>query len=172
MPRLRAASWAAILIATTGLAVAQTKTRTGAGAPATGAPMHKMLTPDQITWGPAPPGLPAGAQAAVLDGDPTKAGIFIMRLRGADGYTIKPHWHSRDEHITVLSGKMSMGMGNEMVTASMHDLGPGAYFSLPAGQRHYATMRGDTTVQIEGMGPFDITYVNPSDDPRQKRTAR
>jgi quercetin dioxygenase-like cupin family protein len=147
-----------------GLAIAQTR--------ATATAAHKMLSPDMLAWGAPPPGLPPALQAAVLDGNPMEAGFYVVRLRLPDGTAIKPHWHSKDEHITVISGKFSMGFGDQLTTTNLQDGMPGAYFSMPAGQRHFATAHGETVVQVDGVGPFDIKYVNPTDDPRQKRSAR
>src|SRR3954468_25048199 len=93
---------AAALFVIGGLAVAQTASNPVA---------HKMLTTDQLTWGPPPAGLPPGAQAAVLDGNPAQPGIYVVRLRAPDGYRIKPHWHTHDEHVTVIQGALAMGMG-------------------------------------------------------------
>jgi quercetin dioxygenase-like cupin family protein len=142
----------------------------GAG-PAT-AQTHKMVKPSELQFGPAPPGLPPAAQLAVLDGDPTKAGFYVVRLHFPDGTKLRPHWHSKDEHLTIVSGSFTMGMGEQWTPAEMHVLPPGGYMSLPAGERHYAQAKGDTVVQVEGQGPFDITYVNSADDPRTKRSSR
>src|SRR5438067_11000663 len=70
---------------------------------------HKMVTPDKLRWGPAPPGLPPGAQVAVLDGDPRKAGPYVMRVKFPDGYKVPPHWHPVDENVTVIRGVLGMG---------------------------------------------------------------
>src|SRR5262245_7386243 len=61
---------------------------------------HTMITPNDVKWGPAPPALPAGAQIAVLSGDPSKAEPFTIRLKAPDGYKIMPHWHPTDENVT------------------------------------------------------------------------
>lgn len=132
---------------------------------------HKIVLPDRMTWGPPPPGLPSGAQASVVSGDPSRPGFYVVRIRAPEGYTIRPHWHTQDEHITVLSGRVEMGIGDEL-GKNITPGGPGAYFELPGGHHHSAVMRGETIVQIDGLGPFDIFYVNPSDDPRTKRSSR
>ncbi len=68
---------------------------------------HIVTTPDQIKWGPPPPGLPAGSEIAVLSGDPSKAGVpFTIRARMPDGYKIPPHWHPTDENVTVVQGML------------------------------------------------------------------
>lgn len=133
---------------------------------------HKMVTPAQLTWGPAPPGLPRAVEAAVLEGDPMHAGYFSVRLRIPDGGQVKPHWHSQDEHLTVLSGTFLMGLGEKWDPAQTTALSSGGYMGLPAGEKHFAQARGEVIVQVSGMGPFDIHYVNPADDPRQRRSSR
>jgi quercetin dioxygenase-like cupin family protein len=143
----------------------------GVGAAQTaGKTADKELSPDQVQWGKAPPGMPTSIQAAVLDGDPSQPGWFIVRLRLPDGAQIRPHWHSQDEHVTVLSGHFGVGMGETWSTDQMRDLPPSSYLSLPAGHRHFAVARGETIVEVSGMGPFDIHYINPKDDPRNQGT--
>jgi hypothetical protein len=129
---------------------------------------HTMTTPDQMKWGPAPPALPAGAQLAVLDGDPGKAGLFVIRAKFPDGYKVPPHWHPTDEHVVIVSGTLKAGSGNKWDDASMHTLGAGSYAKMARRMSHYVQAQGETVVQITAMGPFQVTYVNPNDDPRKK----
>lgn len=152
----------AILAIGAGLASAE-KPKTATG---------KVLTPDELRWGKPPPGLPAAAEAAVVDGDPAQPGWFAVRLRMPDGTQIRPHWHPTDEHITVLSGRFGVGMGDSWSTTQMKELPPGGYAMMPAGHRHFAVAHGETIVQVTGPGPFQIHYVNPSDDPRNQRSSR
>ena len=139
------------------------------GTSGTTAPAHIMLTPDEATWGAAPPGLPAGAEVAVLEGDPSAPGPFTMRAKFPDGYTIPPHFHPADEHVTVLQGTFLMGMGDKFSDSSMKALGVSSFAVMPKGTRHFAQAKGDTIVQVHGIGPWGITYVNPSDDPRSAK---
>src|SRR4051812_41620769 len=76
--------------------------------PAMGSSTHVMVDGAQVQWGPAPPVLNKGAQAAVLSGDPSKTGPFVIRLKMPAGYRVAPHWHPTDEHVTVLSGTFSL----------------------------------------------------------------
>lgn len=131
---------------------------------------HTMLTPDQLKWGPAPPSLPAGAQMAVLSGDPTKPGLFTIRAKFPDGWAVAPHWHPTDEHLTVVSGTFMVGVGDKADAATMHSLTAGSFAKMPRRVHHYARAQGETVVQVYGMGPFVLNYVNPSDDPRKKTT--
>jgi quercetin dioxygenase-like cupin family protein len=120
----------------------------------------------KLTWGPAPPFLPAGARFALVSGDPGKAGPFNIQLELPDGYVIPPHWHPTDEHVTVKSGAFRYGMGDRVDGKSAKTLRAGQSVNLKATMHHYAMARGRTVVAVSGEGPFVITYVKPSDDPR------
>jgi quercetin dioxygenase-like cupin family protein len=136
--------------------------------PAAAAPKHVMMGADELKWGPAPPSLPPGAQAAVLDGDPAKAGLFVVRLKLPDGYKVGPHWHPTDEQVVVMSGSLSVGLGDKAEDASMHALKAGGFAKMPRRTNHYVKAAGETIIQVTAMGPFAVTYVNPQDDPRKK----
>jgi anti-sigma factor ChrR (cupin superfamily) len=129
---------------------------------------HVVVTPDQIKWGAAPPSLPSGAQLAVLEGDPSKAGApFAIRAKFPDGYRVPPHWHPTDERIVVLQGTLGMGVGEKFDSASGHELPVGSYTLMPKGVRHFVWAKGETVIQVTGMGPLEINYVSPADDPRK-----
>jgi ketosteroid isomerase-like protein len=129
---------------------------------------HTHVAPPQLTWGDAPPALPAGAKFAVVSGDPGKPEPFVVRLQLPSGYTVAPHWHPTDEHVTVLTGTLSLGMGETFDKAALQDLPVGGYALLPAEMRHYAVAKTAATIQVHGTGPFVINYVNPADDPSKK----
>ncbi len=129
---------------------------------------HKVMNIADITWGPAPAGLPTAAQAAVLHGDPGKPGMFIVRLKAPDGTQIMPHWHHADEHVTVIAGSVMVGMGPKWDDAGMQALNTGGHALMPRKQNHYVRTKGETILQITTTGPFAITYVDPKDDPRKK----
>ena len=142
----------------------------GGAAAATGMQTsHVMALPDSITWGGGPASLPAGAQAAVLEGDPAKPGAFTMRLKLPDGYAIAPHWHPAAEHVTVIQGTFVMGLGETADRSQGHELRAGAFAMMPAGTRHFAWTKGETILQLHGTGPWGVTYVNASDDPRKSK---
>jgi quercetin dioxygenase-like cupin family protein len=131
-------------------------------------PHHTILPAEAVQWGPAPPSLPPGAQAAALLGGPAKVGPFAIRLKFPSGFVVPPHRHSQDEFVTVLSGTFLIASGDKLDRASFTRLGPGSFVHLPAGMPHYAGADGETVVQINGVGPFDVTYIDPQDDPRKK----
>lgn len=124
---------------------------------------------DGIQWGPAPPIFPKGAEMAVLQGDPSKADEFTVRLRLPNGYKIPPHTHPTAENVTVLKGTFLAGMGEQFVESNMKAFGRDGFASIPANHAHYAMARGQTIVQVHAIGPFQLTYVNPADDPTKQR---
>ena len=134
---------------------------------------HVAVTPDQVQWGPGPPSLPAGAQMAVLAGDPSQPGAsYTLRAKVPDGYRIPPHWHPVDENVAVIQGTFMIGMGEKFNRAGSHALPAGSFMRMPKEVRHFACVKGETILDVYGLGPFDITYVNPADDPRKKAAAK
>ena len=120
-----------------------------------------------VKWGPGPGFLPAGARIAVLSGDPSKSGVYTIRLRFPAGYRVPPHFHPTDEHVTVLSGTLLVGMGDSMNLRGAQRLMAGGFITAPANAHHFALTRGPAIIQIHGEGPFEIRYVNAADDPRR-----
>ena|SRR5579862_4978827 len=118
-------------------------------------------------FAPAPPALPKGAQLAVLYGDPGKEGPLVVRLKFPSGYKIPAHMHSNDENVTVISGTLNFGMGDKLDPKKGEALKTGGFIHMPKGMHHYGWASGETIVQVNTTGPFDITYVNAADDPRK-----
>jgi quercetin dioxygenase-like cupin family protein len=127
---------------------------------------HTMDRNEQLQWGPAPPIFPPGAQFAVVQGDPGVAGaIFTVRLRFPNGYVLPPHRHPTDEHVTVLRGNFLFGRGEDFSRQGLTKLGVDDFVTAEANMAHFATTRGITEVQVHAIGPFQLTYVHPQDDP-------
>jgi quercetin dioxygenase-like cupin family protein len=133
-----------------------------------GSAAQAQMNNASMKWGPAPPGLPAGARLAVLSGDPGKEGMFTIRLRFPPGYAVAPHHHPTDELVTVINGQLSLGMGKAMNRRKAATLIQGGYVVAPANMNHYAFTRSGATIQITAHGPFQIIYDNPRDDPRRR----
>ena len=91
------------------------------------APAQAQMNSADVKWGPAPPVFPAGAQMAVLSGDPGKAGTFVIRLMIPAGYKIPAHHHPTDEYLTVISGDFSLGMGDKLDETKSADLTAGGF---------------------------------------------
>lgn len=132
-------------------------------------PDHAMVAPGTLTWKEGPPSLPKGAKFAVLEGNPSKSGEFTMRLKVPANYQIAPHWHPAIEHVTVISGSFYMGLGEKFDAAKARKMDVGGFAAMAVGSRHFAFTKDDSAiVQLHGMGPWGITYVNPTDDPRKE----
>lgn len=129
---------------------------------------HVSLSADQLKWGPVPPAFPKGAQIAVLSGDPSKEGLYVIRLKAPAGYKVAPHSHPFDEHVTVISGSFIIEMGEKIDEKKGTALKPGGFAKVSKGMVHYAMFPEETVVQIHGQGPQALTYVNPADDPRKQ----
>lgn len=129
---------------------------------------HLIFRPADIEWQDGPGSFEAGAQFAVLEGDPSQPGLFTMQIRMPDGFEIAPHWHPGVERVTVLSGVFHLGHGDVLDRQAAERLPAGSHFSLPPGMRHFAITEGETVIQLSSIGPWDITYVNPEDDPRRR----
>ena len=128
-----------------------------------------FINSKDIKWGDAPPSIPKGAKLAVLQGDPGKPVPFVIRLMLPPGYKIPPHAHSQDESLTVISGTFYFGTGDKIEMSKAHALNAGGFHALSAGDHHYAFAKAQTVVQINGMGPFNITYINPDDDTQKAK---
>ncbi len=128
-----------------------------------------LFTPDRIKWKEGPPSLPKGAMAVVLEGDPAKEGPFVMRVKMPDGYRIPPHTHPKPERVTVISGTLYIGMGGTFDEKKGKAMPAGTFGRWPAGMKHFGWTKGETVVQLHGTGPWSIKYVNPTDDPRNKK---
>ena len=145
----------------------------GGGSPARvlgqGHTAHVLQAPAAAAWGPAPPMLPAGAQIAVLAGDPGKAAPYTVRLKFPANYAIAAHSHPTDENVVVVSGALTFGMGDKLVKAAANTTLPaGGYALMPANMNHFAYTAGETTIVLYGVGPVEFKYVNRADDPRTK----
>ena len=129
---------------------------------------HVMYEAGELKWGPAPPAFEPGAQAVVLSGDPGKPGLFVLRLKAPAGYKVATHWHPTDEYVTLLEGDLTLKMDENGKGAHEHTFAPGGYVLLPAKMHHAASTRTGMTLQVSGMGPFELNYIDPKDDPRMR----
>ena len=127
------------------------------------------LTPADMKWVDGPASLPKGAKTVVLEGDPTKAGEFVLRVKLPDGMRIMPHTHPKDERVTVLSGTLYMGMGEKFDEKVAKAMPAGSYGRTGAGMKHFGFVKGETVLQLHGTGPWAVVYLNPADDPRNQK---
>ncbi len=140
----------------------------GSDAPAPISSAHVVVPASAVKWIDPPPSVPPGAKMAAISGDPSKPEPFTIRLQLPAGYTLAPHWHPTDEHVTVLSGTFSAAMGKAFDDKALGDLPAGSYAVMAATMPHFARAKTATTLQVHGMGPFVVNYVNPADAPGKK----
>jgi quercetin dioxygenase-like cupin family protein len=128
---------------------------------------HIMVGAKDLKWTDAPPALPKGAKVAMIEGD-LKEGPFTIRVQFPARYRVMPHTHPTMEHVTVLSGSVNMGMGEALDEKASTKLAAGGFAAMPANTAHYLWTSEKAIVQVHGIGPFAITYINPKDDPRNE----
>ena len=134
-----------------------------------GSSANHSFTPDAIPYGPAPAFVPAGAQLAVLEGNPgATSGDYTVRLKMPDGYRIAPHWHPQRENVTIITGNFKVGMGDHFDESKMGVFPAGSFAYLDPDMHHYVMGSGEVVVQVHGASPLQFHYVNPSDDPSKK----
>lgn len=129
---------------------------------------HATVEADGLKWV-APAAYGTGAQFAVIKGDPTKEGMYVVRLKVPAGFKIPAHTHPNDENVTVLSGTFNIGTGDKLDEKKGSLVKAGGYSFVAKGMTHYAWFTEETVLQLHGMGPQGITYVNPDDDPRKRK---
>lgn len=121
-----------------------------------------------LKWGAAPPSLPSGAQMAVVKGDPGAKGMFTLQLKMPADYAVPAHWHPTNETVKVLSGSVHYGMADKLDMTKAKTLTVGHSVTMKAKMNHWVHAPAPATLEVSGMGPFEITYVDPKDDPRTK----
>ncbi|MEX2123430.1 MAG: cupin domain-containing protein [Woeseia sp.] len=120
------------------------------------------ITPDELIWQELSPGL----SVAIIEGDPAEDGFYIMRAKFAPGILSAPHYHPNDRFVTVLSGTWWTGIGPVQDNDSVVPMRPGSYMKHPAHAAHYdGSMDEEVIVEIKGMGPAPLIYVDSSGKP-------
>jgi quercetin dioxygenase-like cupin family protein len=124
------------------------------------------LNAADVGWNDAPPTLPSGAKVAVLEGDPRKPGLFTIRLKLPAGGRLNPHIHPTDERVTVLSGSVQVGFGERFDPAKGKTYTAGAYYVTPTPTPHFVWADEECVLQVTGMGPWGLTFIEPADRER------
>ena len=167
----------ALVLALGALALGQgdTKKKTAAHAG------HVTVAPQSLQWGPIPQAAIVGkppadfkprSQFAVVHGDPLKAGsVFTIRIKAPDGEKFPPHWHPQDENVTVLQGAMAIVPGEKLDTSAGKPLEAGGFVMMPKRTWHFAYTKGDTIIQVHGVGPFTINFNPMAPKPAKKATS-
>jgi hypothetical protein len=126
-----------------------------------------IVTPTDFKWREGPASLPKGAQMALLEGNPSEEGPFVIRIKLPDGFRVLPHTHPKDERVTVISGTLYLGEGGKFDEKAGKVIPAGSYVRTGVGMKHFGWVKGETVLQLHGEGPWAIEYVDPKDDPRK-----
>jgi hypothetical protein len=141
-------------------ATTTTTTTTTAATPPAGHPIAGYVAQD-MKWIEAPPSLP-NAQMVVLQGDPTKAGPYTIRVKFPAGYRVPLHFHDTDVNLTVISGLLYIGIGPTFDQSNMKEIGATSFAMLPAKMKHNEWCDVETIVQMHGIGPWTMHQADPN----------
>lgn len=131
-----------------------------------GQAMFRAVLPDEIDWKPFP-AFPPSVRLAVVVGDPSREGLYTIRVKVPGGVKLMPHRHPEDRIYTVVSGIFYIGLGDEFDAEKLQAYPPGAVIILPGDTSHFHWARsGEYVSQVTAIGPLGLEYVNPRDDPR------
>ena len=131
-----------------------------------GEAVFRAIRPEEIEWKPFP-AFPPAARLAVLIGDPSQPGPYVIRVRLAAGGRLMPHKHSEDRVYTVISGVFYIGLGETFDETRLTAYGAGSVLVLPGDQAHFHCAKsGDYIAQVTAIGPLGLTYLDPANDPR------
>jgi quercetin dioxygenase-like cupin family protein len=131
----------------------------------------RAILAEDVEWKPFP-AFPPAARLAVIVGDPTRPGPYVIRVKLPGGTRMAPHRHPEDRIYTVLSGVFYVGIGDEFDADKLTAYPPGAVVVLPGGTPHFHWAKsGEYVTQVTAIGPLGLAYLHPADDPRAKQGA-
>ena len=131
------------------------------------ASIHKA---DGLKWQDGPSSLPPGSKIAVLEGDPSKEGPWVFRLKFPDGYKIPPHTHPGPERVTVISGTLNLGMGEKFDMTKGQEMTAGSVWHLAGGYEALCVDQGRNRDPAPRRRPSGKSSISMrSDDPRKKK---
>ena len=139
----------------------------GTGASAQGTASHSMITPDQLQWKDVA-ALGPGVKLALIEGPMNEAVPFMVRIKFPAGAKVPAHWHPAIEHVTVMSGTLNIGIGDNFDESKVMRFPLGTVTIMQPKTTHFAFFNEETILQVHGVGPWEVNYVNPADDPRKK----
>jgi len=126
----------------------------------------RSIFPEEIDWKPFP-AFPPTARLAVLVGDPTQPGPYVVRVKVPSGVKLMPHKHPEDRIYTVMSGVFYIGLGDHFDGDAVKAYPPGCVIILPGDTPHFHWAKsGEYVTQVTAIGPLGLEYVDVKDDPR------
>ena len=134
-----------------------------------GQDVFRSILSEDVDWKPFP-AFPPSARLAVVIGQPTEPGPYVIRVKVPFDVKLMPHRHPEDRVYTVISGVFYIGVGERFDDEKLEAYPPGAVIVLPGGTPHFHWARsGEYVTQVTAIGPLGLQYLNPDDDPRNQR---
>ena len=125
-------------------------------------PAFVRVAPEEVKWTTDADG--SGMQRAVIEGDPAKPGLYIIRVKFPPGLMSNSHYHKEDRHAVVLKGTWYTGAGDEFLPEKTVPLKVGGYMKHPAGGHHFdGAKEEEVIVQIVGIGPSETVRLRPQE---------
>src|SRR5262249_4186519 len=117
-----------------------------------GEAVFRSILPEDIDWRPFP-AFPPSARLAVLVGEPTEAGPYVIRVKVPSGVKLMPHRHPEDRIYTVMSGVFYIGLGDRFGGDKVQAFPPGSVIVLPGNTPpfHWAKS-GEYVTQVTAIG--------------------
>ncbi len=126
----------------------------------------RSILPEDIAWKPFP-AFPPSVRLAVMVGEPSRPGPYVIRVKAPGGVKLMPHRHPEDRIYTVISGVFYIGIGEAFDPAKLMAYPPGSVIVLPGDTPHFHwAQSGEYVTQVTADGPLGLDYLDPADDPR------
>jgi quercetin dioxygenase-like cupin family protein len=133
-----------------------------------GQAVFQSILPEDIVWKPFP-AFPPSVRLAVVVGQPSEPGPYVVRVKVPTGVKLMPHKHPEDRVYTVMSGVLYIGLGARFDADGLKAYPPGSVLVLPGDTFHFHWAKsGEYITQVTGIGPLGLEYLNPKDDPRNQ----
>jgi quercetin dioxygenase-like cupin family protein len=133
-----------------------------------GQDLFQAVLPEDLAWKPFP-AFPPSVRLAVVVGQPSVPGPYVVRVKVPSGVKLMPHKHPEDRVYTVMSGVFYIGLGDNFDADSLGAYPPGSVLVLPGHTFHFHWAKsGEYITQVTGIGPLGLEYLNPKDDPRNE----
>jgi quercetin dioxygenase-like cupin family protein len=131
-----------------------------------GEAVFRSILPEDVDWKPFQ-AFPPSARLAVLIGELTQAGPYVVRVKVPSGVKLMPHRHPEDRVYTVMSGVFYIGLGDRFNGDEVKAYPPGSVIVLPGDTWHFHWAKsGEYVTQVTAIGPLGLEYKDAKDDPR------
>ena len=133
-----------------------------------GEAVFRAVLPEDIEWRPFP-AFPPSVRLAVVVGNPSEPGPYLIRVKVPSGVKLMPHRHPEDRIYTVMSGVFYIALGEQFDGENVGAYPPGSVIVLPGDTPHFHWAKsGEYVTQVSAIGPLGLEYLDHHDDPREQ----